>query len=103
MTQQHAQYIGIQAIIRCRDAGIHYGTVRDIDGRTVELANARRIWRWRGALTLTHLASETEALDSGWTRITPALPSYLLLDACEVLPLSAGAAARLDAVPPWTK
>lgn len=96
-----AQFIGIRAIIRCRDAGIHYGTVEAIDGRMVVLRDSRRIWRWMGALTLSHLATEGAPLDAEWSRIAPSVDSIVLLDGAEVLPLTEQAAARLDAMPDW--
>lgn len=36
--------IGKKAIIRCRDAGVHYGIVEQVEGKNVILANSRRLW-----------------------------------------------------------
>ena len=45
-----------RSIVRCRNAGVHVGTVKvREDGRLV-LNNANRIWRWRGANTLSEVA-----------------------------------------------
>ena len=97
------EFYGKRCIIRCRDAGVHYGVVRHIEGRTVVLDDARRIWRWRGALTLSHLATESTPLDVEYTRLAPRVASMPLLDAAEVIPLVAGASARLDCLPDWRK
>ena len=96
-------YYGLRCIIRCRDAGVHYGTVEHIEGRTVILRDARRIWRWRGALTLSHLATEGTPLAADYTRIAPMVASMPLLDAAEVLPITDAAAARLDAIADWVQ
>jgi hypothetical protein len=97
------RFIGRKAIIRARDAGVWFGVVDAIDGRTVVLSQARRIWRWRGALTLSHLATEGTPLDASWTRIAGLLSEpTAILDACEVLLCSPESIARLDAVAPWT-
>lgn len=94
-------YLGQPCAIRCRDAGVWYGLPAQINGRTVELRDAYRIWRWRGALTLSHLATEDTPLDHEWTRIAPPMQTMLLLDAAEVLPITPAALARLQAVPIW--
>src|SRR5947208_11142779 len=41
-------YIGRQVIVRSYSAGVHYGTVLSHDGKQIELANTKRIWRWFG-------------------------------------------------------
>jgi hypothetical protein len=45
-------------IIRTDSAGVHLGEIKSMsaDKRCVTLANAVRIWRWRGANTLHELA-----------------------------------------------
>ena len=94
--------IGRKAIIRARDAGVHYGTVVSITGRTVVLRNARRIWRWRGAMTLSDLAtSSTPALCPDHTRIAPKVKRLAVLDACEVICTTKGAQSRIKKVKPW--
>ena len=35
-------------LIRTYSAGVHYGELVSRKGREVTLANARRVWRWRG-------------------------------------------------------
>ena len=37
--------IGQKVIIRARDAGVHFGTLQSVDGRSVVLTNSRRMWR----------------------------------------------------------
>jgi len=95
--------IGQKAVIRARDAGVHYGTVEAVEGRTVVLSHARRIWRWRGARTLSDL-SITGPATSGddYTRIAPAVGRIAVLDACEIIPTTEAADTRFAEVLPWT-
>ena len=38
--------LGSYVIVRCRDAGVHAGVLRARHGRTCELSESRRLWRW---------------------------------------------------------
>ena len=38
--------LGSYVIVRCRDAGVHAGVLRARRGRTCELSESRRLWRW---------------------------------------------------------
>lgn len=44
MTKKHS-FIGKNVIVRASIAGVHAGTVSEIDGTTVVLKDARRLWR----------------------------------------------------------
>lgn len=80
-------------VVRCKDAGTHAGHLVYQDGRTVELKNAHRIWRWRGARTLSEVANNgiMSAEESGYTRVAEMVPSITVLDACEVIPATEAA------------
>ena len=86
--------IGEFVVVRTRDAGVHCGTLAACAGTAVELADARRVWRWRGANTLNELALHGAA--EGWTRISEPVPRILLTEAIEVIPCTATATANLS-------
>lgn len=86
---------GKKCIIRARDAGIHYGTVVSVEGRTVVLSDARRIWSWRGAFTLSEVARV--GINTAESRIACVVPEIAILDACEVIPVSEIAAETIEA------
>ena len=48
--------IGKKVIVRTYSAGVHYGTLAAQDGKQVTLTDARRIWYWEGAFTLSAVA-----------------------------------------------
>ena len=54
--------IGIQAgdyvICRTYSAGVFAGTLQDKKGKEVLLKNARRLWYWSGAASLSQLAED---------------------------------------------
>ena len=43
-------------LVRTYSAGVHVGTLVSREGRDVVLADARRIWSWRGANTLHEIS-----------------------------------------------
>jgi hypothetical protein len=81
-------------IVRSRDAGVHCGTLENIaDGGMVTLFDARRIWRWRGANTLSELSQR--GADQEWTRISVPVPEIVIIGACEIIPCSVVARENL--------
>lgn len=90
MKSQQKQFV----IIRSRDAGVHCGTLENIaDGGMVTLSEARRIWRWRGANTLSELSQR--GADEDWTRISEPVPKIVIIGTCEVIPCSVVARENL--------
>lgn len=50
--------IGKRVLVRAGSAGVHYGNLEEREGPEVLLSNARRIWSWNGALSLSEIAPE---------------------------------------------
>lgn len=69
-------------IIRCKDAGVHMGVVKAINGRSVLLHDARRLWSWTERFTLNEVANKGAGPDS---RISEPVAEIMLLEACEVI------------------
>ena len=90
---------GTPVIVRCRDAGVHYGEFAGRSGRTVKLTNARRCWRfWTGGIgSCSELA--VRGLERGKeNRIGDKVSSVVLTESCEVLPCTATSAASMAEV-----
>lgn len=49
---------GTRVLVRTNSAGVHYGTLESKNGQETVLTNARRIWSWSGALSLSEIASK---------------------------------------------
>ena len=81
-------------VVRTYSAGVHVGTLVSRKGREVTLANARRVWRWRGANTLHELAQGGAAEE--WTRISEPTPEIVLTEAVEIISASKAAAENLS-------
>lgn len=85
--------IGQHCIIRTYSAGVHAGLVESIDGTNVVLRDAVRIWRWRGAFTLSEVSQAGVAPDS---RIAMRVPLIALTQAVEIIPTTEVARATLE-------
>lgn len=49
---------GTFVLIRTYSAGVHFGTLISHKGQEVHLSNARRLWSWNGALSLSEVAAK---------------------------------------------
>jgi len=85
--------IGKQVIVRTYSAGVHFGTLSSRDGKKVVLTDARRIWHWEGAFTLSAVAKEGVKKTS---KLSVAVPQILLTEAIEIIPCSEVAAKNLS-------
>ena len=72
-------------IIRTYSAGVHAGYVKSREGKEVTLVNARRLWRWAGAFTLSELATEGTT-NPEECKFAVSVPEIILTEAIEIIP-----------------
>ena len=89
----------MKVIIRADRSGVFFGELSSRNGREVELKDARRIWCWYGATTLSQVANS--GLDQKKSRVCEPVKSILILDAVEVIPCTEKAIANLEGAPEW--
>ncbi|MDC7224228.1 MAG: hypothetical protein PQJ60_10845 [Spirochaetales bacterium] len=82
--------IGEYVIVRCRNAGVHSGILVDYNGGNVELKESRRLWYFK-CKTGHSLSGVALHGITGESKIAGELPSILLPDACEIIPVNADA------------
>ena len=87
-------------IVRTYSAGVFFGTVVSRNGKEVVMTNARRLWYWAGAASLSQLAMEGTALPSS-CKFPVAVARVELTEAIEILDTTEAARASIDAVPTW--
>jgi hypothetical protein len=81
-------------IVRTYSAGVHFGYLARRDGKEVDLVKSRRIWSWRGANTLSEIA--TAGLDTKRSRV--AVPvSITLTEAIEIIDCTEAGVAAMEA------
>ena len=87
-------------IIRGDRSGVFYGELVARDGREVTIADCRRLWYWDGAASLSQLATEGTSAPQH-CKFTVSVAELIILDAIEILPCTAAAAASIEAVKEW--
>ena len=81
--------IGKFVVIRTINAGVHFGTLEEIldnDYKVVRLSNARRLWQWSGALSLSEVAMKGIKIDV--SKISVPVDEIILTQAIEIIPCS---------------
>lgn len=87
-------------IVRTYSAGVFAGTLASRKGKEVVLTDARRIWYWTGAASLSQLA--VDGTSSPKTCKFPcAVPRVELTEAIEILDVTDAARKSIKAVPVW--
>jgi hypothetical protein len=94
--------IGKTCIVRTYSAGVFLGTVKERNGKEVLLTEARRIWYWDGAASLSQLANEGTS-KPGNCKFPAPVAEVLLTEAIEFIPATEAAIAAIAAVPEWRK
>ena len=87
-------------IVRTHSAGVFAGTLERRKGQEVVLTNARRLWYWSGAASLSQLAVTGTSSPSG-CKFPVAVPRVELLQAVEILDLTEAARKSIESVPEW--
>lgn len=87
-------------IVRTYSAGVFAGELIKRNGQEVELVNARRIWYWDGAASLSQLAMHGTSKPNE-CRFPCEVDSVILLQAIEILRVSPEAEKSIKSVPVW--
>jgi hypothetical protein len=94
--------IGKDCIVRTYSAGVFAGILADRNGTEAVVKNARRIWYWAGAASLSELATRgtSKPMDC---KFPAAVDTVLLTNVIEVIPLTAEARKSIDGVRIWSQ
>lgn len=87
-------------MVRTYSAGVHFGTLEQRQGKEVTLKNARRVWYWSGAASISQLATEGSKNPTG-CKISVEVESIVLTEAIEIIEMTPAAIENLKSVQPW--
>jgi hypothetical protein len=87
-------------IIRTERAGVFSGTVSERNGYEVTLTDARRLWYWDGAASLSQLAVDGTSKPRN-CKFTVVVPEITLLGVIEIIPCTEEAEASIKGVDEW--
>lgn len=93
-------FIGQYCVIRAANAGVFAGTIAEINGDMVVLNDARRLWRWSGAASLSQLAAEG-VKNPNDCKFTMPIETIAVFNVIEILPTTIPAMTNIKEVPVW--
>ena len=93
--------IGKYVVVRTYSAGVHAGILKSRDGKEVVLKDARRIWYWDGAASLSELAMHGTSKPEN-CKFPCSVDMILLTEAIEIIPCADKARESIQAVSVWS-
>lgn len=87
-------------IVRTYSAGAFAGTLEARDGKEVTLTDARRLWYWDGAASLSQLATTGTSKPKSCKFPAP-VGRIVLTEAIEIIDATPEAQASIASVPAW--
>lgn len=98
MKNKKSKYV----ICRTYSAGVFSGNLESRNGREVVLTNARRLWYWDGAASLSQLAMEGTKKPEN-CKFPCIVDRVELLEAIEIIDTTEAAQKSIETVPVWAK
>lgn len=89
-------------VVRCAQAGVFFGGIKERKGDEVTMINARKLWYWDGACAVEQLAVDgTKKPDD--CKFTVTVSEMVVTGAIQVLACTDKAAESLAAVREWKR
>jgi hypothetical protein len=89
-------------IVRTYSAGVFAGNITKREGQEVEMTNARRLWYWDGAASLSQLALEGVKAPQNCKFPAP-LPKLILTQVIEIIPCTKESQKSIAEVKIWKR
>jgi len=90
--------LGKKCIVRTYSAGVWFGEVAKKSGNEVILKNARRMWYWHAAESISLSAVALYGINQDKSKIVAAVPA-VWLEAIELIPASNKAITSIEGAP----
>jgi len=94
--------IGKYVIVRTYSAGVFAGTLKRKDGKEVELIDARRLWYWEGASSLSQMAMEGTSKPNK-CKFPCKVHEIVITEAIEIIPCTDIAKISIEGVMVWSQ
>ena len=92
--------IGEDCCVRSKEAGVFVGVLEEKTGAECIVSNARRIWYWDGAASLSQLALEGVKKPEN-CKFPPPVEMVILPNCCEIIPMREEAIESINNVREW--
>ena len=87
-------------MVRTYSAGVFAWYIEERNGKEAKLRNARRIWYWEGAASLSELATRGTSKPEK-CKFPCAVDTVILTDVIEIIPITDAAKKSIEGVPEW--
>lgn len=87
-------------VVRSGQSGVWLGKLEYKNGDEVKLADARRLWYWSGAASLSQLANEGVSKPAD-CKFPAAVASVTVLGVCEIIPATSACVLSIGKVKEW--
>ncbi len=91
-------FIGKKVIVRTYSAGVWFGTVAEKEGNEIILSNARRMWKWWAAQSISLSGVAQHGIKQSESKICPAVSS-VWLQPIEILSLTEICIETIESAP----
>jgi hypothetical protein len=95
-------FIGKSVLIRADRAGVFVGILKEKDGASVILKNARRLWYWDGAASISQIAMSGVSKPEN-CKFPEAVAEAQIEGVIEILPMTEKAVKSINSVVVWSK
>jgi hypothetical protein len=93
---------GDYVIVRCRNAGVHAGYLKEQNANTLILENSRRLWRWWSKFSLSGLAMcgvlQSRKDEVKFACVLPKI-TLIMTDVCEIIHCTKEARESIESIP----
>ena len=91
-----------KVMVRTISAGVFAGILKSRKGSEVTMENARRVYFWTGAATLSQLSQDGSSSPET-CKFPAAVPKITLLGVIEIIPMTPKAVASINSVKIWSE
>ena len=89
-------------IIRCTNAGVFFGQIKERGNNEVTLTNVRKIWYWSGAAAVEQLAM-TGPRNGADCKITIEVPEMTVMEPIQIIPCTDEARETIQRIAVWKR
>ena len=101
-TEKKNSFIGKSVLVRADRAGVFVGNLKSKDGSEVVLTDARRLWYWSGAASISQIAIDGVS-DPVTCKFPESVSEILIMGVIEILPMTDKAIRSINGVAAWKK
>lgn len=89
-------------IVRCANAGVFFGQIRERCEKEVVMEDVRKLWYWEGACSVEELAVNGTTR-SGECKFTVTVSEMSVLEPIQIIPCTGKATESIKGVPDWKR